>query len=188
MRHYLFKAFTYLPKIESRLRGGFTRMMMLWAGGTCGSGLRIERGFRLRRGFHSGLRFGKDIYFGKNTTLDVIPGAVFAVGFNATFTESNFISVSSRLDIGEHFLLGEQSSIRDSSHDFSDKTKPITYQPMISKAISIDRDVWIGRGCAILKGVSIGEGAIIAANAVVNRDVAPMTIVGGVPAKFIRNR
>lgn len=52
----------------------------------------------------------------------------------------------------------------------------------------IGNDVWIGGGVTILQGVTVGDGAIIAAGAVVNRDVEPYTIVGGVPAKFIKQR
>lgn len=54
--------------------------------------------------------------------------------------------------------------------------------------ISIGNDVWIGANVSILDGVSIGDGAIVAANALVHKDVAPYTIVGGVPAKVIKTR
>lgn len=53
--------------------------------------------------------------------------------------------------------------------------------------ISIEDNVWIGAGAYILQGVSIGEGAVVAAGSVVTKDVAPRTIVGGVPAKFIKS-
>lgn len=54
--------------------------------------------------------------------------------------------------------------------------------------INIGNDVWIGYGAVILRGVSIGDGAIVGAGAVVTKDVDPYTIVGGVPAKTIRKR
>ena len=54
--------------------------------------------------------------------------------------------------------------------------------------VTIGNDVWIGRGATILSGVTIGDGAVIAANATVTKDVEPYTIVGGVPAHFIRRR
>ncbi|WP_247654650.1 CatB-related O-acetyltransferase [Microvirga sp. HBU67558] len=54
--------------------------------------------------------------------------------------------------------------------------------------VIIGNDVWLGRGCMIMSGVTIGDGACVAANAVVTRDVAPYTIVGGNPARMIRKR
>lgn len=54
--------------------------------------------------------------------------------------------------------------------------------------VVIGHDVWIGHGATVLPGVTVGEGAVIGAGAVVSRDVAPYTIVGGVPAKLIRER
>lgn len=55
-------------------------------------------------------------------------------------------------------------------------------------AVTIGHDVWIGHGATILPGVNVGNGAVIGAGAVVSKDVAPYTIVGGVPAKLIRER
>ncbi|MGL4635456.1 MAG: DapH/DapD/GlmU-related protein [Beijerinckiaceae bacterium] len=55
-------------------------------------------------------------------------------------------------------------------------------------SVSIGHDVWIGHGATVLPGVSVGNGAVIGAGAVVSKDVAPYTIVGGVPAKLIRER
>jgi len=57
-----------------------------------------------------------------------------------------------------------------------------------NNAVTIGHDVWIGHGATILPGVTIGDGAVVGAGAVVSRDIAPFTIVGGVPARLIRER
>lgn len=66
--------------------------------------------------------------------------------------------------------------------------KPITGTPITKGNISIGNDVWIGRDVTILSGITIGDGAIIASNSHVVKDVLPYSIVGGNPAKFIKSR
>lgn len=64
---------------------------------------------------------------------------------------------------------------------------PARRASMTFRPIHIGRNVWIGANVTITPGVTIGDGAIIAAGAVVTKDVEPLTVVGGVPAKFIKN-
>ncbi|MBU2537741.1 MAG: acyltransferase [Proteobacteria bacterium] len=85
-------------------------------------------------------------------------------------------------------MIAQAVSIRDTDHAFEDANLPMTQQSIITSSVVVEDDVWIGHGATILKGVHVGKGAIIAAGAVVTRDVAPYSIVGGVPAKLIRNR
>ena len=92
------------------------------------------------------------------------------------------------LTIGNNVLIAGHCLIIPANHKFADLNIPINLQGETRKGIIIEDNVWIGAGCQILDGVTIGEGAIVAAGAVVNKDVMPNTIVGGVPAKFLKNR
>ncbi len=65
---------------------------------------------------------------------------------------------------------------------------PMYYQPYTSKGISIGDDVWIGANSVIVDGVSVGSGSIIAAGSIVIKDVEPLSLVAGNPAKFIKHR
>ena len=82
---------------------------------------------------------------------------------------------------------GRCNGIRDANHGMSCR-EPMRYQPHTSAPIHIDRDVWIGRGTCILPGVHIGEGSVIGANSVVNKNIPPYTVAAGIPAKVIKKR
>ena len=85
--------------------------------------------------------------------------------------------------IGDHVLIGHGVTLATLNHC----QDPLDRGSMVPKAIHIGDRVWIGSHAVILPGVTIGPGAIVAAGAVVTADVAPNTIVGGVPANYIKH-
>lgn len=85
-------------------------------------------------------------------------------------------------------MIADAVSIRDTDHNHNDLNVAMINQGITTSPVIVGDDVWIGYGATILKGVEIGNGAIIAAGAVVTSNVAPYTIVGGVPAKIIKTR
>jgi acetyltransferase-like isoleucine patch superfamily enzyme len=92
------------------------------------------------------------------------------------------------VEIGEQSLISMHSTILSSNHLVPSVFENIRDQVDLLLPTSIGRDVWIGANSVILGGVCIGDGAVIAAGAVVHRDVMPGEIVGGVPAKLLRQR
>jgi len=94
---------------------------------------------------------------------------------------------SERIEIGSGCMIGPYCYITDHDHGMAKGTR-VQEQPLIGAPVTIGKDVWIGAGATILKGVTIGDGAIIAAGAVVTKNIAPNIIVGGVPAKPIKDR
>jgi acetyltransferase-like isoleucine patch superfamily enzyme len=184
----MFRFLALVPKLAYRIRGGLLRWLIVLAGGKCGPGLRVERGLRIRQGLHAGWDIGTDVYIGRNTTIDCLIGTSFRVGSNVTLTEGLFISICSQVAIGANALIGEYCSIRDANHDIADANLPITIQPMVAAPITIEENVWIGRGCAVLAGITVGHGSVIGANSVVTRTLPAGGIYAGSPAKLIRMR
>lgn len=90
--------------------------------------------------------------------------------------------------IGDNTMLAEFVSVIDADHGTTGNGLPIRDQDLVPRPVKIGPDVWIGRGCAILKGVTIGEGAVIGANSVVTRDIPPYAVACGSPARVIRYR
>jgi len=92
------------------------------------------------------------------------------------------------LDMGgitleDHVLIGPRVNLITENHPLN----PASRRGMLCKPILIKRNAWIGAGATILPGVTVGENAVVAAGAVVSKDVAENTIVGGVPAKLIKH-
>ena len=97
------------------------------------------------------------------------------------------IEVAHAVRIGEGCLIAPGVFITDHNHE-TRRGLPMWQQPCNSAPVVIGNDVWISTKAVILPGVTVGDGAVIAAGAVVNSDVPPNSIFGGVPAKFIRLR
>lgn len=110
------------------------------------------------------------------------------VGDNCSLGHMLSLNVAERIRIGNYVRIGGLVAISDSDGHPIDKidrrTKPFPRESI--KPVTIDDDVWIGRNVIILKGVHIGEGAIVGAGSVVTKDVPPRSIVGGNPARVIR--
>lgn len=137
-------------------------------------------------------RCGKRTYIGKNSSINYLNtyvGNSVSIGPNACFMSTN-----ANIYIGNHVMFGPHVTVITGNHNiqiigkYMDEVKECEKSPNDDLDVLIMDDVWIGANTTILKGVIIGEGSIIAAGSVVNRDVESYSIYGGVPAKKIRER
>ncbi|WP_232288222.1 acyltransferase [Anaeromyxobacter sp. K] len=141
----------------------------------------VETGGRLR------LELGEHCRLGRRVFLETCEGGRIQLGAHVRINAGAFIVAYSEISIGRDALIAEYVSIRDADHGLA-ADGLVRTQPHTSRPIHIGEGAWIGRGAVVLKGVSIGAGAVVAANSVVTKDVRPMAIVAGVPAKEIRLR
>lgn len=113
-----------------------------------------------------------------NAVGDVIIGDYTRVGLHNT--------IIGPVRIGSNVNLAQGITVTALNHNFDDTTKRIDQQGVTTKAVTINDDVWIGANAVVLPGVTIGTHSVVAAGAVVPKDVPPYTIVAGVPAKVIK--
>lgn len=122
--------------------------------------------------------FEPNIYIGDSNDL--------RIGSNCQINENVFIQGA---HIGSYVMIAPNVSILSKSHNFNDIQIPMLEQGESQKQIPIiEDDVWIGRNVIIMPGIRIKKGAIVAAGAIVTKNVESYSVVGGVPAKVIKYR
>ncbi|HTM76168.1 MAG TPA: acyltransferase, partial [Devosia sp.] len=110
------------------------------------------------------------------------------IEFGANSTVNPYACISGKVRFGDGVRIASHASIVGFNHGFDDPDTPIHAQKHHSAGIIVEDDVWIGANAVILDGVTVGKGAVIAAGAVVSKNVPPLAIVAGVPAKVVRRR
>jgi acetyltransferase-like isoleucine patch superfamily enzyme len=187
------------------LRSALYRSILKMDGGAA-----IERHVRLR--FASNIRLGHGSYIDENVYIHACPAGV-SIGKNTLIMHGAILHVYNFRDlpnagiwIGDDSLIGEYTVIRGQggvtignrvytspmtqliavNHVFSDPERPFIDQGITAQGIVIEDDVWLGANAVITDGVRVGKGAVVAASAVVTRDVPPHTVVAGIPAKVVK--
>ena len=206
LEQLLYFLFGWIPTIIGvGLRGLFYRLILRMDGAAA-----IESRVRLRFADH--IRLGHGVYLDEGVYLhacprgiDIGPGTIVMHG--AVLHVYNFRDMPhSGIKIGRDSLIGEYSVIRGQggvqigdrvytspftqiiavNHVFDDPNQPFVEQGITAEGIVIEDDVWLGSVAIVTDGVRVGKGAVVAAGAVVTKDVPPYTVVGGVPAKPIK--
>ena len=140
---------------------------------------------------------GNNSSLGKNIVLTVwkrkeskYNSPSISIGNRCSIGDDAHITAINKIVIGNNVLTGKKILITDNSHGESIREQlviPPSKRVLYSKGpVIIDDNVWIGEKVSIMPGVHIGKGAIIAANTVVTKDVPPNCVVGGIPAKMIK--
>lgn len=135
------------------------------------------------------ISIGENFSIRRNSILGAINGEL-EIGDNVSIAENVTVNASEKAKIvlGNYVLIAPNVVLRASDHVTTRADKTIREQGHSGGEIIVEDDVWIAANAVIVAGVRIGKGAVVAAGAVVTSDVEPYTIVGGVPAKFMKKR
>lgn len=143
------------------------------------------------------MHLGAGLTTGRHVRLDAFPiksnSSVLVIGNNVQLNDSVHIGAAKCVEIGDHTLIASRVFITDHGHGTYDRqdagsgpeVMPVE-RPIVAKPVRIGCNVWIGESACILPGVTIGDGAVIGAGAVVTRDIPPRSVAVGNPAKVIR--
>lgn len=130
---------------------------------------------------------GRFVWIGNNCALRCHEGHL-RVGDKTVFGSNNVVNCYLDIEIGRECIFADWIYVCDFDHRFADPHLPIRSQGIDVAPVRIGNGVWLGEKTTVLKGVTIGDGAVIASHAMVNRDVPPGAIVGGVPARVLKFR
>jgi acetyltransferase-like isoleucine patch superfamily enzyme len=148
----------------------------------------LDRGATIyaRRGY-ARLIIGKWVHLGVNTALRCHEGTL-SLGDKSNLARNISVNCYLDVEIGDSALIADDVYISDFDHRFDDLAMPIKDQGIAKSRVRIDRDVWIGTKVTVCRGVVIGEGTVVGANAVVTKDLPAFSVAVGVPARVIKDR
>jgi acetyltransferase-like isoleucine patch superfamily enzyme len=154
----------------------------------------IEDGAEINCLSKEGIQLGDRVTIGKYAIIrpsNIYGGAVghgLQMGNNSNIGPYNYIGCSGKIIIGNNVMLAPRVSIYAENHVFDNPDILIRDQGVAYQTVIIEDDCWIAANSIILAGVTIGKGSVVAAGSVVTENVAPYSVVAGVPAKFIKSR
>ena len=131
------------------------------------------------------LKLGYKVIFSEDNFIDVKGN--LTIGSNCFFNDYCRIVCHEKIEIGNHVTVAANVSFFDHDHNYHYLEGELRLDGFSTAPIVIGDNVWIGEKVIILKGVSIGKNAIIAAGAIVNKDIPENSIAGGIPAKKIKS-
>ncbi|MBD2001163.1 acyltransferase [Leptolyngbya sp. FACHB-541] len=155
-----------------------------------GNGVKILRGVRLDgQGQDSQICIGDNVQFAYGIGVKVSrDNCRIEIGDRTSIGPYTVIHGPGNISIGKDCLIAAHCGIYASNHQFADGDRKIRDQGLSRKGIVIEDDCWIGHSVSILDGVTVGQGSVIGAGAVVTKDIPPYSIAVGVPARVISQR
>jgi len=147
----------------------------------------LGRGLELKIEPRGEIRFGRFVWIGDGTKIRCHEGVV-EIGAKTVMGQECTISAYQRVRIGDECVIADRAMFIDFDHGMVEVERPIRKQGIYKRDVEVGNNVWIGYGACVLRGVSVGDNAVIGTNSVVTKDVPANAVVGGIPARIIRMR
>lgn len=132
------------------------------------------------------LEIGENVVLSDGCSLSVSEGARLVLGDRVFVGRHSVLAAAELIEVGTDTLIAEHCSVRDQNHHLVAEER-LHEVRALTKPVRIDPRVWIGAGVRVLKGASVGEGAVIAANAVVTGEIPSRMVAGGIPARVFKS-
>lgn len=114
-------------------------------------------------------------------------GKGLKMGNNSAIGDYTHFGAAGGIEIGNDVIMGSYISFHSENHNFTDKSKLIREQGVTSKGIKLGNNIWVGAKVTFLDGCIVGDNSVVAAGAVVNGTFPDNVVIGGVPAKILKN-
>jgi acetyltransferase-like isoleucine patch superfamily enzyme len=144
-------------------------------------------GVKFEIGPNAKLHIGRWTWIGHGSKIRVHEGEV-RIGAKTVMGQECTISAYQHVEIGRECILADRVMLIDFDHGVVEVERPIRLQGIYKRDVKVGSNVWMGYGACVLRGVSVGDNAILGTNAVATKDVPANAVVGGVPAQLIRMR
>jgi acetyltransferase-like isoleucine patch superfamily enzyme len=142
---------------------------------------------QLQTGRQGQIRFGRFAWIGHGSKIRCHEGIV-EIGPKTVVGQDCTISAYQRVSIGQQCVIADRAMFIDFDHNVADPEQPIRKQGIYKRDVVVGSNVWIGYGAQILRGVTVGDNAIIGASSVVTRDIPANAVAAGSPARVLRMR
>ena len=175
-------------QIGCRWRYLFWKIFIQSSGGCLGKHLTIYEQVRINSSNPKSIFIGDRAHLLRGVTVSAHKSGKIFIGDNVHIGEYSIVASSKEIVIKDDVTIGPHTVVVDLDHVYAKIEEPINKQGFHCEKIVVEEDVWIGANCSILKGVTIGKGSVVGAGSVVTHDIAPYSVVVGVPARLIKKR
>jgi acetyltransferase-like isoleucine patch superfamily enzyme len=177
------------------LRIDYVRLALVWARWKLRYGRRLQTdgpcfiapGVEIELGPEAVLRLGRWSWIGHRTKVRVHEGEV-VLGAKTVLGQECTLSAYRSIEIGRECIIADRVMMIDFDHGMVETERPIRAQGIYKRDVRVGHNCWIGYGACLLRGVTVGDNAVIGTNAVVTADLPANSVSGGVPARVIRMR